>query len=700
MAAPAPETPFVLLLKADSEHPLPDDDAEVSTDLMSYGVIFKKGKKFAPERLELLAGLMWVHAHQADLHVVWPTASDAQHRSLATALRLDHDKDAVNPAFLAMVVRRVLATIPPGATPEKRKAPSDIAEGQIKKPGDDEAAAAATGQAPPKKGKPAKKPRKPASPSSSCGEDNSAASSDVEVTGSTGPLPCMPSLLGAGPEFAALVAAKCLLPWVATSALETQIPAAYRSHLFRGKMWDNIERRKYDKMISDQKSSSGKAQRRENPNKVACPHRLSFAYSNDEEMLIEAQHLAMVCSGETLSDFAGEEGRLFGGLRGRSDFVLVTKSLQEHWTDVSLAVERSENIGAPAISSLFDAVNTCLERRYDRFACFLAPGRLREEVLANVARQLGELRTYFSTFMRNLSDRCTRRPYAEQAHFAGSRYIALLGPAVRFLLDVDGAAPGLATVYPGGGGGGAGGRFGPSTPPAATPPPARRRLGGVSFADGTFGDPPSSPAPPPPAYSPLPPAPAGWQYAPMYSTGPATYVPPAGSPFPPPPPYQPFPSLANSGPWAGYPHAPPPPATPPAPTPPAQPQPRLRSAIKTEPESSPRPPFLSQPQHVWLTGPGYNAVPAGDTRSPPCGCASKHGPTYQPGPHATWDCPHRYISRYGSCPGFLMTGMRDPQQWSGDNLTRGAKDAWIKLIETLNLPLPSGPGGRAPDFSS
>ena len=697
MAAPAPETPFVLLLKADSEHPLPDDDAGVSTDLMSYGVLFKKGKRFAPERLELLAGLMWVHAHQADLHVVWPTASEAQHRSLATALRLDHDKDAVNPAFLAMVVRRVLANIPPGATPEKRKAPSDTAEGQIKKPGDDGAAAAATGQAPPKKGKPAKKPRKPASSSSSCGEDTSAASSDVEVTGSTGPLPCMPSLLGAGPEFAALVAAKCSLPWVATSALETQIPAAHRSHLFRGKMWDNIERRKYDKMISDQKSSSGKAQRRENPNKVACPHRLSFAYSNDEEMLIEAHHLAMVCSGETLSDFAGEEGRLFGGLRGRSDFVLVTKSLQEHWTDVSLAVERSENIGAPAISSLFDAVNTCLERRYDRFACFLAPGRLREEVLANVARQLGELRTYFATFMRNLSDRCTRRAYAEQAAFAGSRYIALLGPAARFLLDVDGSSSGIADLLASGGGGASSGRLNHPPPSAAAPPPARRRLAGVTFAEGTNGDPPPSPAPLPPAYTQLPHPPPGWQYAPMYSTTPASYSPPAGSPFPPPPPYQPFSPPAQGGAWAGY-TTPTPPATP-APAP--APQPRPRPIIKVEPEAPPRaPPFLSQPQHVWLTGPGYNAVPAGDSRSPPCGCGSKHGPTYQPGPHATWDCPLRYIARYGSCPGFLMTGMRDPQQWAGDNLTRGAKDAWIKLIQQLDLPLPTGPGGRAPNFSS
>ena len=77
MAAPAPETPFVLLLKADSEHPLPDDDAAVSTDLMSYGALFKKGKSFAPERLELLAGLTWVHAHHSDLHVVWSAASEA-----------------------------------------------------------------------------------------------------------------------------------------------------------------------------------------------------------------------------------------------------------------------------------------------------------------------------------------------------------------------------------------------------------------------------------------------------------------------------------------------------------------------------------------------------------------------------------------------------------------------------------------------
>ncbi len=71
-------------------------------------------------------------------------------------------------------------------------------------------------------------------------------------------------------------------------------------------MWDNnTERRKYDKMIAQQKTAGSKAQRRENPNRVACPHRLTLAFCNDDDEPIEAQHLVMVCSGETLSEFAG-----------------------------------------------------------------------------------------------------------------------------------------------------------------------------------------------------------------------------------------------------------------------------------------------------------------------------------------------------------------------------------------------------------
>ncbi len=60
--------------------------------------------------------------------------------------------------------------------------------------------------------------------------------------------------------------------------------------------------------------------------------------------------------------------------------------------------------------------------------------------MANVARQLAELSVYFTAFLRNLTDCSSRNTNHELAHFAGSRYIRLLGPAVRFLLDVDGTS--------------------------------------------------------------------------------------------------------------------------------------------------------------------------------------------------------------------------------------------------------------------
>jgi hypothetical protein len=73
---------------------------------------------------------------------------------------------------------------------------------------------------------------------------------------------------------------------------------------------------------------------------------------------------------------------------------------------------------------------------------------------------------------------------------------------------------------------------------------------------------------------------------------------------------------------------------------------------------------------------------------------------YNPGPHATWDCPFSFIARYGSCPGFLPNGLRDPAQWNGDSLNAWAKQAWVKLIKELDLPLPSWVGAKAPNFAA
>ena len=57
------------------------------------------------------------------------------------------------------------------------------------------------------------------------------------------------------------------------------------------------------------------------------------------------------------------------------------------------------------------------------------------------------------------------------------------------------------------------------------------------------------------------------------------------------------------------------------------------------------------------------------------------------------------MARYGSCPGFLFNGQRNPNYWHGDALTRHAKDEWVTLITKLNLPLPSGADFRPVNFA-
>jgi hypothetical protein len=171
MAVPlVPETSFILLLQADSEHALPDSDPKVVMALASYRAAFKRTKKEAPALLELLAGLMWVHAHQHVLHVVWSAASEAQHSSLAAALHLKYDLHAQSCAWHTMIISKVLSCIAPGATQEKRQAPDGSIEGQSHVPGQDVALQDPSPvKAKKPKSKPIEKPEKrPASSSSSC----------------------------------------------------------------------------------------------------------------------------------------------------------------------------------------------------------------------------------------------------------------------------------------------------------------------------------------------------------------------------------------------------------------------------------------------------------------------------------------------------------------------------------------------------
>ena len=130
------ETSFLILLSADSEHALPDADGDVIAALTKYGVIFEKKKKppvNAVGRLNLLAGILWLHLHLNDLAESWPVLLVVQQRILATSLSLDADKVGNSQSWLASIRRRVQAKVSPGDTPAtvKRKAPSNAAEGQI-----------------------------------------------------------------------------------------------------------------------------------------------------------------------------------------------------------------------------------------------------------------------------------------------------------------------------------------------------------------------------------------------------------------------------------------------------------------------------------------------------------------------------------------------------------------------------------------
>ncbi len=413
-------------------------------------------------------------------------------------------------------------------------------------------------------------------------------------------------------------------------------------------------------MISKQESKRARASRREDPNSVVCQHRLTFAWSGDSSLDLEAKHLAMVCTCETLSDWAGPAGRQLGVAAGRTAYVHLREELNTAWLSLSAQVSRCEHVGAPAIAAIFELVEVFLEWRYTRYAAVLPAGRLREEVLANVARQHEELHAYFAAFNHALTDRCRRQDYAKQARYAGDRYLALLGPAMAALLDGDDGT-GPSSFRPSSGGG----------PAAAGSATARRSLiKSVSFESPPPAAQPATPAPAHPTATPPAPSPSAASWPP-FAAGPPAYY-PGGNPYA---------FVAASGPfsppshgpasWGGFVGSPPGSALSPG-APALGPQaPPAAPSIKPEAGGGKAEdkPFLSQPMHPYVSEIDCASVPAGQSRRPTCGCAN-HKLNYTPGPHATWDCPLRYINQCGSCPGFNLDGSRDPAQWNGDIVPR------------------------------
>jgi hypothetical protein len=139
MAAAVPPPSFATLLAEDSDFALPASDPKAIQSLIAYGAIFSRAKKEPKptERLEILAGMLWLHTNHASPHTALARASAAQQQLLATALGLDYGKLAQLESWPTIVSRHILAQADPGDTPLKRKAPAPAPapSQQIVKPG-------------------------------------------------------------------------------------------------------------------------------------------------------------------------------------------------------------------------------------------------------------------------------------------------------------------------------------------------------------------------------------------------------------------------------------------------------------------------------------------------------------------------------------------------------------------------------------
>jgi hypothetical protein len=440
-------------------------------------------------------------------------------------------------------------------------------------------------------------------------------------------------------------------------------------------------------MIKKQSTAKSFYSRQEDRASPGAIFRLSLVYEGDEGLLSASRILCWLVNAERNSDFVGPGQSRNGGSSRRTAFITHRSDLAASWNAVLGDIRFGHAVSS--VSSCFFTENLLdvLERRYARFHELIAKGPIREEVLANCARQYREARTFLAAFLADISARASSMAHDIQARFVGNHYLTLFKPCMDFLLDsASGLIPGgiapegldcsaldeLLSVAP---------VAKTAASKAKAAPPAALPQATPSF---NFGSPPhptygSFPhyGPPPPWQAFGPPA----QY-PFFGTPPA--APAASPPSQPAPPYVSPAATGGGGAGVG------------AHSNPSVTHPRAGAGgavVKLEDKG---PKFLSQPQHEWITGEDSRVVTGKRAWSPPCGCANHTGNAT--GAHATWDCPLRYWKMCGSCPGFFPSGIKDPAQWDGVNLTAAAKVAWRALIKDFDLPLPREPNARPTPF--
>ena len=670
------------------------DDSKVTAALKEFGSVLShvKGKPKAGDRAEILAGYFWVSVHDSDFESHISRAPESSLRLLATALGLNFDSLSKTPEWPSILVRR--GHIWPNAThaPPKRKAFVG-GSGQIQKPGDqivvpDDAAADNEGISGGKRKRAGQGRRAAATqPDRSSGDDSSGRSSHGPSPPPAPPptLASMPDALCDAAAFDALVNSICALPWLPTEQLRVGLPPLLWPVLWKGAGWSSRTSRDYDQMIKKQAAVGSFYSRQEDRSSPGAIFRLSLIYEGDDGLLPASKILCWLVNAERYSDFIGPGRSQHGGAAKRNAFISHRADLASSWNAVLGDIRHGHAVSSVSSCNFTENLLEVLERRYARFHDLISAGPVREELLANCARQYREARSFLAAFHADISARASSMAHEIQARFVGNHFLTLFKPSMDFLLDsASGLIPGGISPE------GLADDTSDENPPACG--------GGKSVT------PKAKPTPPTAVATPRTPASAAMglmppAYEPHPHYGPAASWPPfaqAQYPFygvhhssPPGPPYMAYapptpPRTTGGGGGGGVTFANPPVTSPSG---------SGGVEVKSEFDS---PKFLAQPQHAWVTGEDSKVVTGKKAWKPVCGCAN-HSQTGA-SKHATWDCPLRYWKMCGRCPGFFENGTRDPSQWDGDNLTKAAKAAWRDLIKEHVLPLPWDANARPTPF--
>ena len=124
--------------------------------------------------------------------------------------------------------------------------------------------------------------------------------------------------------------------------------------------------------------------------------------------------------------------------------------------------------------------------------------------------------------------------------------------------------------------------------------------------------------------------------------------------------------------------APPPPYAPAGPTP-ARPPARGPTPSPSPAKAAPTPPFVGKPVSALIVGNNFGVeTPLAEKN---CNCAVSR--QYPSRGHRSFECPVRYWTLHGPCPGWTASGDRIPSAWNGDNITAACQAEWKQYAAGL-----------------